>query len=353
MYSVELDLKAGTGGDGLASFFREKFIPLGGPDGGDGGRGGDIYLEADANIRDLSAYRNKKIFRAEAGKSGGKQKMHGRDGESLVLYVPPGTIVEKVEKGGRVFLADLVDDKDRIRVGRGGKGGAGNVHFATATDQAPRRAGKGAPGAELRIRLDLRLPTDICIIGVANSGKSTLLSRLTGAMPKIADYPFTTQEIVLGSADLGKEMITMAELPALVKGASTGKGLGNDFLRHAMRSHCLILLIDGSSASPRAEIDMLIEELHEYSGVLANKPRIVALNKVDLQDVKQKEAEALNYLKNYAFRVYGISALKGIGVSDLMEGVKELLRETPRQAEGGKAEAFVFHPRPISQKEKK
>jgi GTP-binding protein len=352
VYSVEIELKAGCGGDGLASFFREKFIPLGGPDGGDGGRGGDIYIEADSDTTDLSAFRSRRLFKAEKGRSGGKQKKHGRDGSNLVIKVPTGTIVEKVENGGSVFLSDLVRDKQRIKAASGGRGGAGNVHFATATNQAPRQAGSGAPGEEVKIRLELRMPSDICIIGMANSGKSTLLSRLTGASPRIADYPFTTQETILGRAEVDKDILTIAEMPALIEGAQHGRGLGNNFLLHAMRSRLLILLLDATSASEMLELDTLLDELKGYSEDLWRKPHIVALNKIDLLERPDREHEIISRLEARGHMVYPISALQGRGVAEIMQAVKEELIKASgsiREMAGGE---YVFRPKPLARREK-
>ncbi|HET7639040.1 MAG TPA: GTPase ObgE, partial [Ktedonobacteraceae bacterium] len=267
---TKIYVKAGDGGNGSSHFRREKFAPLGGPDGGDGGRGGSVYLEATTNLNTLIDYRYRHHFKAGAGGAGIRQKMHGAKGEDIVLTVPCGTMVRDADTNE--LLADLVDDKQRVMIARGGRGGLGNTHFATATHQAPREAQKGEPGEERWITLELRLIADVGLVGYPNAGKSTLLSVVTAARPKIADYAFTTLApnlgvVAVGQPGSGDEFgFVLADIPGLIEGAAHGVGLGHEFLRHVRRTRLLIHMLDGASfeRDPWQDFQAINQELREY-----------------------------------------------------------------------------------------
>ena len=271
---------AGKGGAGCISFRREKYVPKGGPDGGDGGRGGSVTLVVDPHVRTLLDCREQPRYRARGGRSGQGSNKSGKSGEDLVIKVPPGTVVHDAESGE--VLADLVSAGNIFLAAKGGRGGRGNSHFATPTHQAPRKADPGEPGGELELTLELKLIADIGLVGLPNAGKSTLLSRITRARPKIADYPFTTLEPNLGLVALDVSRTFMvADLPGLIEGASEGKGLGLQFLRHVERTRVLAFLIDAGTEDPRATLELLEREIATYSPALAEKPRVVVLTKAD------------------------------------------------------------------------
>ena len=261
---VEIKLIAGHGGSGLASFNREKFKPFGGPDGGDGGKGGDIYMLASDDEEDLKYFKHKSLFRAENGGRGGKNKMHGINAGDLIIKVPVGTSAYVKQDGKEVLIADLSSKGQRVLLAKGGRGGKGNVHYATATRKAPKIFQPGVEGEQLDIVLHLTLATDVCIIGYPNSGKSTLLAAISGARPPIADYPFTTVEPVLGTVDDGVDKLIWADMPALIEGSHQGKGLGNHFLCHAKRAKVLILLLDSGAEDPGADLRNLKEEITAF-----------------------------------------------------------------------------------------
>ena len=285
---VRILVRAGDGGDGAATFRREAHVPRGGPDGGDGGRGGSIYLRVDAGQTTLRDFRYKHHFRARPGGRGERQKRHGKAGEDLFLAVPPGTGVFDEATGA--LVADLVAVGQAAMVARGGRGGLGNVHFATATHQAPKHAQKGEPGEERWLRLELRLIADIGLVGLPNAGKSTLLAALTAARPKIADYPFTTLEPNLGVMDLGVDdgrRPTIADVPGLIEGASDGAGLGHAFLRHVERTRILVHIVDGSARDPGWDHDVIRDELAAHDPALLDKPMLVVFNKMDLPEARE------------------------------------------------------------------
>ncbi|MBI4364169.1 MAG: GTPase ObgE [Candidatus Latescibacteria bacterium] len=274
---------AGRGGDGCVSFRREKYVPKGGPDGGDGGDGGSVILVVNPHLRTLLDFQFRARFRAPSGAHGSGNRKSGRSGEDLLVPVPPGTLVTDEKTGERV--ADLVAPDGRYVAARGGRGGRGNAHFATPTRQAPRSAEPGREGEERRLSLELRLIADVGLVGLPNVGKSTLLSRVSAARPKIADYPFTTLEPYLGLVRVREEKsFVMADLPGLVGGAHEGKGLGHEFLRHVLRTRTLLLLIDSASPDPGRDHATLEHELGEYDEELPRKPRVVAMSRSDLGD---------------------------------------------------------------------
>lgn len=276
-----LRIQAGKGGDGCVSFRREKFIPKGGPDGGDGGRGGDVVFLVDPNRSTLLDFRYVKHYEAENGKPGSGNQMTGRDGKDIVIPVPPGTLFRDKNSGENI--ADLTEPGQRWVAAKGGKPGRGNVNFATPVNQAPRKATLGKPGGELELVLELKLIADVGLVGKPNAGKSTLLAALSAARPKIADYPFTTLEPNLGIVKVADyASFVMADIPGLIEGASEGKGLGHRFLRHVERTRLLLFLIPADTEDPAGELAMLKSELAEYSPELSTHPALVARSKADL-----------------------------------------------------------------------
>ncbi|NLZ44656.1 MAG: GTPase ObgE, partial [Clostridia bacterium] len=287
---VRIRVAAGKGGDGVVSFRREKYIPRGGPDGGNGGRGGHVYLRVDPGLSTLYDLRYKKRFKAEAGGNGGRNNRTGKSGRDLVIRVPPGTMVFLDEPGNERLLCDLTGEIEEFLVARGGRGGRGNAAFAGPTYQAPRFAEKGEPGEEKALRLELKLLADVGLVGYPNAGKSTLLSVISAARPKIADYPFTTLSPVLGVVSIGEESFVVADLPGLVEEAHKGVGLGHQFLRHSERTRLLLHLVDLAveGEDPLARWEMINNELAAYSSELAEKPQIVVGTKIELPCAKEQ-----------------------------------------------------------------
>ncbi|MBF6592596.1 MAG: GTPase ObgE, partial [Ktedonobacterales bacterium] len=330
-------LKAGDGGNGSMHFRREKFVPLGGPDGGDGGRGGSIYMEVNTGLNTLVDFHFHPHHRAEAGQRGGGRKMHGAKGEDLVLKVPPGTVVRDAETGEQV--ADLTEPGQRVMVARGGRGGLGNVHFATATNQAPREAQRGEPGQEVTLTLELKLIADVGLVGYPNAGKSTLLSVVTKATPKIADYPFTTLVpnlgvVVIGDPTHGDDYsFVLADIPGLIEGAAQGVGLGHEFLRHVERTRLLLHLIDGASEKdPWEEMEAINRELAEYGPDLASRPQMLVLTKMDLQEARDKWEPLRARAEAADIPAFAISAATQQGTRDLMNITANRLRELRLEA---------------------
>ena len=345
MDKVEVWIKAGDGGDGVIRFRHEKYVPFGGPDGGDGGKGGDVYFLVDKNVANFRQFRYKRRFRAENGRHGSGQKKFGAGGKDLVIAVPLGTMVFESGKEQEMLFADLRQPRQRFLVAGGGKGGLGNVHFATSRNQAPKTATKGELGEERRLVLELKLIADVGVIGYPNVGKSTFLSVVSQARPKVADYPFTTIEPALGVVEVGEKTFVVAEIPGLIDGAHLGKGLGHNFLRHAERTKVFIHLLDGSSGSIMENMDKLNRELVWYKPEMAQKPQVVAVNKIDLSQVQQRLPEIKREFDARGIKAFFISAIAGEGIFELMAAVAELLRvggeeameETPLQ---------VFRPEP-------
>jgi GTP-binding protein len=322
--SVKIWLRAGDGGAGASTFRREAHVPRGGPDGGDGGRGGSIHLRVDPGQTTLRDYQHRHHFKAQPGGRGERARRHGKAGDDLILDVPPGTAVYDDASGA--LLADLVATGQIAMIARGGRGGLGNTHFATATHQAPKHAQKGEPGEERWVRLELRLIADVGLVGLPNAGKSTLLAAVTAARPKIADYPFTTLEPNLGVLDLGDDRRpTIADVPGLIEGASGGAGLGHAFLRHVERTRVLVHVVDGSDRDPEWDYDVIREELRAHDPALLEKPLVVAFNKIDLPSAGERwpafrEARAKQGVDSVA-----ISAATGEGIAAFRRTVAGLL----------------------------
>lgn len=321
---ARIHVKAGDGGNGAVSFRREKFVPRGGPDGGDGGRGGSVYLEATEELNTLYGFRHKQRFKAGWGGNGGGAKRHGPKGDDLVIKVPVGTIA-RLEEGE--VLADLSTPGDRAMVARGGRGGLGNVHFATSVLQTPRIAQKGEEGEERWLDLELRLLADVGLVGLPNAGKSTLLAVVTAARPKIADYPFTTLAPNLGVVALDDTTFVIADIPGLIEGAHEGAGLGLEFLRHVRRTRILVHLVDGTSADPLEDFAVVNREMGEYSSELSDKPQIVAFNKIDVPEAREKWQRVSERLEEVGVEAFPISAATGEGTRELIGRLTALLDE--------------------------
>ncbi|HEY0757323.1 MAG TPA: GTPase ObgE [Ktedonobacteraceae bacterium] len=331
---TKIFVKAGDGGDGSIHFRREKFAPFGGPDGGDGGRGGSVYVEASSNLNTLVDYRYKQRFSAGAGEAGARQKMHGAKGEDIVLKVPCGTVIRDADT--QELVADLVEDGQQVMVARAGRGGLGNVHFATSTHQAPREAQKGEPGEERWLGLELRLIADIGLVGYPNAGKSTLLSVVTAATPRIADYPFTTLVPNLGVVEVGQigdEFgFVLADIPGLIEGAAQGHGLGHEFLRHVRRTRLLIHVIDGASyeQEPWQSLETINKELSDYDKHLGTRPQILAFNKMDLPEAQERWEDFKARAEAAGYPVFAISAAAHQGTKELIQAASARLQELQR-----------------------
>lgn len=345
--NAEIKVKAGDGGNGAVGFRREKFVPFGGPDGGDGGGGGDVVVRASETVDSLRRYRQKRSYRAENGRNGGGSRKHGRNGEDLILVVPAGTMVTaNSEDGTSVLIADLERSGDNVIVARGGRGGWGNTHFTSSTNQAPHIAQRGETGEGLTIQLEMRLIADVGIIGYPNVGKSTLLAAASAAKPRVASYPFTTIEPALGVVEIGLESFALAEIPGLIEGAHRGRGLGHDFLRHAMRTKILIHLISGSSESPVDDMMRVNEELNLFDTALAQKPQVLALNKIDLPEVQDRLGDIKGEMSGAGIKAHYISAATGQGVPELMAEALKVLKAQATVVEREKPPVKVFRPRP-------
>jgi len=324
---AEIQVIAGDGGHGCVSFRREKYVPKGGPDGGTGGRGGDVILRSDPHLSTLLDYRYKKTMRAERGVHGKGKNQHGRNGRPAIVRVPPGTVVLDAADGS--LLYDMAEE-DEVIIARGGRGGRGNSLFATSTDRAPRRAEDGSPGEQRRIILELKLIADIGLVGKPNVGKSTLIARLTSARPKVGAYPFTTLRPHLGVLDYHGRTIVLADIPGLIEGAHSGKGLGHEFLRHIERTNALVCMLDASGQDYSGELESLRRELRLYDVDLADKPYVVALNKVDL--LPESEVRAIKRKAEFL----PVSAVTGYGLDELVGRMMGLLGEGDDDEEGKK-----------------
>lgn len=326
---AKIYVKSGAGGRGCISFRREKYVPHGGPNGGDGGNGGDVVIITNENMSSLLDHRYKQHYKAKRGEHGKGKDMHGKNGDTLYIPVPVGTIVRDFETGE--VLGDLTQKDEALLVAKGGRGGKGNARFATSTNQAPKIAEPGGEAQERTLLLELKLLADVGIIGFPNAGKSTLISRISAARPKIADYPFTTLVPNLGVVSYGDgKTFVIADIPGIIEGAYEGAGLGIQFLRHVERTKILIHLLDLSPATGRDPIDdyeTLNRELAAYSPELSKKPQIVAPNKIDITESREKLKEVKKYFDKMRITIYPVSSATG-------EGLKELVHETAKRLEG-------------------
>ncbi len=326
---AKIYVRGGVGGNGSVSFRREKYVSMGGPDGGNGGPGGSVYLVADPHLQSLIAFRRRQRFLAEAGGHGSGKGKQGKTGDDLLIPIPVGTIVYLAES--RELLGDLREPEQRLLVAQGGRGGRGNAFFATSTNRAPRLAEKGEPGQECWLYLELRLIADVGIVGCPNAGKSTLLSVVSAARPKIAPYPFTTLAPNLGVVTIDEHSFVLADIPGLIEGAHKGLGLGHDFLRHISRTRLLIHLLDGLAEDPLADFDQINEELRLYDPKLAEKPQIVVLNKMDLTEAQKGWPKVKREIGRRGLPVTSISALTGEGVRELLYRVGQALESLPEE----------------------
>ena len=325
---AKIIIRSGKGGDGHVSFRRELFVPDGGPDGGDGGRGGDVIFEVDEGLNTLTDYRHRRKYKAQDGEEGGKRNCHGKSGQDIVLKVPEGTVIKDAASGK--VIADMSGENRRQVVLKGGKGGIGNQHFATATMQVPKYAKPGQPAQELEVLLELKVIADVGLVGFPNVGKSTLLSRVTNAQPKIANYHFTTLSPNLGVVDLDGDGFVIADIPGLIEGASEGVGLGLDFLRHIERTKVIIHMVDAASVEgrdPIADIYAINKELEAYNPEIAARPQVIAANKIDaIWDIENDPIERIRLeFEPKGIRVFPISAVSGQGLKELLYHVKGLL----------------------------
>jgi GTPase len=340
---AEIFVRSGRGGDGMVHFHREKFVNKGGPDGGDGGRGGDVILEVKPTMNTLSAFRHQLKYLAQDGKGGGPNNMSGRSAENLVVSVPPGTLVYNKETGK--LLGDLVQAGQQLLVAKGGRGGRGNQHFATARNQAPRTGERGEPSEEFTLRMELKLIADVGLVGLPNAGKSSFLAAVTNANPKIADYPFTTLEAALGVAQIDFDnSLVIADIPGLVEGAHKGVGLGFAFLRHVQRNRVLIHLIDGLAEDPVADYTQINNELALFDPKLGTKPQAVVINKIDLPEVKDRLPKIKADFKKAGIEIMTISALARTNVMDVLKKVQELLQQAPEPEMVLEEELPVYKP---------
>jgi len=318
-----IHVKAGDGGNGCVAFRREAHVPRGGPSGGDGGDGGSVVVVADPQLTTLLDYKYRRHYKAERGQDGRNKDQYGKGGEELVLRVPVGTVVHDADSGERLFDLDTPDA--RYVAARGGKGGQGNIHFATAWNRAPRVATPGTPGDERSLRLELKLLADVGLLGFPNVGKSTFIARVSRARPKIADYPFTTLVPNLGVVDLGDERhLVVADIPGLIEGAAEGAGLGHRFLRHVERTRVLLHILDasplaGPDRDPLSDFDTLNRELALYAPDLAKRPQVVALNKADITEVRDQADELSRAFAERGVRLFSLSAVTGDGVRQVLE----------------------------------
>lgn len=333
---AKIFIRSGKGGDGHVSFRRELFVPNGGPDGGDGGKGGDIIFEVDEGLNTLNDYRHKAKYCAQPGEEGGKKRCHGKNGTDLILKVPEGTLIKDAESGK--VIADMSGDNKRQIVLKGGRGGKGNMNYATATMQVPKYAQPGQSAKELWVQLELKVIADVGLVGFPNVGKSTFLSRVTNARPKIANYHFTTLNPNLGIVDLdGGKGFVIADIPGLIEGASEGVGLGHEFLRHIERTKVIIHVVDAASTEGRDPVDDIYkinEELKAYNPRMATLPQVIAANKTDViysedeDPVERIRAE----FEPQGMKVFSISAVSGKGLKELLYYVRELLDALPKEA---------------------
>jgi GTP-binding protein len=356
---AKIEVVAGDGGNGAVSFRREKYVPRGGPDGGDGGRGGSIYAVADRNINTLIDYRYARIHRAQRGENGRGADQYGRGADDVVLRVPVGTVVTDAETGEQI--ADLAHDRERALLARGGQGGLGNIHFKSSVNRAPRQSTPGEKGEHRYLRLELRVLADVGLLGLPNAGKSTLIRAISAARPKVADYPFTTLAPQLGVVRTDeRRSFVVADIPGLIEGASEGAGLGHQFLRHLQRTRLLLHLVDlaplDPDADPVRDARAIVRELKKYDAALFAKPRVLVLNKMDLVPPEEREARARTFVRALRWKgpVFEIAAINGDGTRELVYAVQEWLDRNPAQTppaadgEGATDVPLVVTPAPVT-----
>jgi len=359
-----IEVIAGDGGNGASSFRREKYVPRGGPDGGDGGRGGSIHAVADRNINTLIEYRYARIHRAKRGENGRGAAQYGHGAEDIVLRVPVGTVIMDAESGA--FIADLAHDGERALVARGGAGGLGNIHFKSSTNRAPRQTTPGEKGEVRKLRLELRVLADVGLLGLPNAGKSTLIRAISAARPKVADYPFTTLAPQLGVVRTDeRRSFVVADIPGLIEGASEGAGLGHQFLRHLQRTRLLLHLVDIAPLDPDADpVDgarAIQKELRKYDPALHAKPRMLVVNKIDLVPEDERDARVAALVKSLRWKgpVFRIAAISGAGTRELTFAVQQWLDEHPAadavaaQGEGAVDPPVIVHPAPVAAKRRR
>jgi GTP-binding protein len=336
---ARIHVKAGDGGDGAVSFRREKYIPKGGPDGGDGGRGGSVVLRADENLQTLVDFRYRRRFLAKRGGHGRGANRFGKGADDVVIPVPPGTVVRDIDTND--FVADLTAHGQEVVVARGGRGGKGNARFASATRQTPRFAEPGSAGEERHLVLELRVLADVGLVGFPNAGKSTLLSRVSAARPKVADYPFTTLEPYLGVVRVAEGVsFVLADIPGLIEGAHAGAGLGHRFLRHITRTRALAFVLDlTAETDPVRQLEILAAELAAYDETLAARPRVIVANKIDVPEARARLEAARPALERLGAAVFEISAATGEGVSALVGALHDLGKSRGASPAGGEADA--------------
>lgn len=340
---AKIYVRSGDGGDGMIGFRREKYVPHGGPDGGDGGKGGDVIVAVNRHLNSLIRLHKNVHYRAENGVHGNTKRRTGANGADVHIEVPPGTVIRNAETNE--LLADMTAEGQEIILLPGGRGGRGNIHFANSVNQAPRIAERGEPGREMWITLELKLIADVGIVGVPNAGKSTLLSVVSAARPKIADYPFTTLQPNLGVVELDDhQTMVLADIPGLIEGAAGGVGLGHDFLRHVERTRVLIHLLDGAAKEPLEDWAMINQELALYDVALEKRPQLVVLNKMDLPDAIAWEPILEEEIKKAGYPFCAISAVTGEGVRDMLYRVKHMLDEAPEPETRHAHEQAVIRP---------
>lgn len=343
---ARIEVFAGDGGNGAATFRREKFIPKGGPSGGDGGRGGSVYAVADRNLNTLIDYRYTRSFRAERGENGGSRDCYGKGGDDITLRFPVGTVIRNLET--EELIADLDEDGKKVLIARGGRGGLGNIHFKSSVNRAPRKKTMGQPGEQFSLHLELKILADVGLLGMPNAGKSTFIRSVSAAKPKVADYPFTTLAPNLGVVRTSENRsFVIADIPGLIEGAAEGAGLGHQFLRHLQRTHVLLHLVDlapfDPEADPVADAKAIVEELRKYDEALYNKPRWLALNKLDLIPEEERAERVAAFLEAYGpvERHFEISALKAEGTKALVFAIQDFLDAERARIEAERAERLA------------
>jgi GTPase len=333
-------ISSGDGGNGAVSFRREKFVPRGGPDGGDGGRGGDVIIEADSGMSTLAHFRRRRLYKAENGRNGGGGKRHGGSGQSLILKVPPGTVIS-----GDHDAWDLDEPGARAIIAGGGEGGRGNARFSNSVRQAPSFAERGLPGRDLDLRLELKLLADVGLVGLPNAGKSTLLRAVSNALPDVGDFPFTTLEPVLGVVEMNLDSFVVADLPGLIEGAHEGVGLGHEFLRHVERTRVLVHVLDASTDDPLSAYQTVRRELQLHGARLLERPEVIALNKIDLSEARERVGALRSEFEGWL--LFPVSGATGEGTRELMQALLRLLHETlPPPSVTNAASIPVLRPKP-------